>query len=93
MNRSIAAFASLAFTLSTATIVAPRANSPHPIAPPTSGLIVDYRYWPVQYVQFVGTELPYSMITLEADTAGKQPAVLRHAHRARHRQAHPLHQR
>ena len=27
----------------------------------------------MQYVQFVGTELPYSMISLEADTTAKQP--------------------
>jgi hypothetical protein len=43
------------------------------IAPPTTGLLVQYQYWPVQYVQWVGTELPYSMIELDVDTSAKQP--------------------
>jgi len=34
---------------------------------------VYYRYWPEQIVQWVGPELPYSMIVLEVDDRGKQP--------------------
>ena len=43
------------------------------IAPPSTGLLVQYQYWPVQYVQWVGTELPYSMIELDVDPGAKQP--------------------
>ena len=46
-----------------------------PIPPPTSGLLVSYTYWPTQYVQFVGPELPYSMLELDVDPAGKQPVL------------------
>lgn len=34
---------------------------------------VFYRYWPEQIVQWVGPELPYSMIVLDVDDRGKQP--------------------
>ncbi len=34
---------------------------------------VYYRYWPEQIVQWVGPELPYSMIVLSVDDRGKQP--------------------
>ncbi len=34
---------------------------------------VYYRYWPEQIVQWVGPELPYSMIVLDVDDRGKQP--------------------
>lgn len=34
---------------------------------------VFYRYWPEQIVQWVGPELPYSMIVLNIDDRGKQP--------------------
>ena len=34
---------------------------------------VYYRYWPEQIVQWVGPELPYSMIVLEVDDRAKQP--------------------
>jgi hypothetical protein len=34
---------------------------------------VYYRYWPEQIVQWVGPELPYTMIVLEVDDRGKQP--------------------
>jgi len=44
-----------------------------PIAPPVTGLLVKYSYWPEQFVQFVGTELPYSMIELYVDATGKSP--------------------
>jgi hypothetical protein len=42
------------------------------LAPPTTGLLVSYQYWPVQYVQWVGAELPYSMIELDVDSGAKQ---------------------
>ncbi|MGB7137675.1 MAG: hypothetical protein WBD46_20470 [Acidobacteriaceae bacterium] len=34
---------------------------------------VSYRYWPEQIVQWLGPELPYSMIVLDVDDRGKQP--------------------
>ena len=34
---------------------------------------VYYRYWPEQIVQWVGPELPYSMIVLNIDDRTKQP--------------------
>lgn len=34
---------------------------------------VHYRYWPEQLVQWIGPELPYSMIVLDVDDRGKQP--------------------
>lgn len=34
---------------------------------------VYYRYWPEQIVQWVGPELPYSMIVLEVDDRAKEP--------------------
>ena len=49
------------------------AQTSAPLAPPVSGLLVTYQYWPVQYVQWVGTELPYSMIEFDVDATTKQP--------------------
>ncbi|MGH9585504.1 MAG: hypothetical protein ACRD3F_01015 [Acidobacteriaceae bacterium] len=34
---------------------------------------VHYRYWPEQLVQWIGPELPYSMIVLNVDNRAKQP--------------------
>ena len=34
---------------------------------------VRYRYWPEQMVQWLGDDLPYSMIVLSVDDRGKQP--------------------
>lgn len=34
---------------------------------------VHYRYWPKQIIQWVGPELPYSMIVLDIDDRGRQP--------------------
>jgi len=46
------------------------------IAPPVLPLIAHYTYWPVQFVQFVGDELPYSMIELDVDsTSSKHPLL------------------
>lgn len=44
------------------------ANSP--TLPPAG---VYYRYWPEQFVQFLGDDLPYSLIVLYVDSRGKQP--------------------
>lgn len=49
------------------------AQTPVPIPPPVSGVLVSYQYWPVQYVQWVGPELPYSMIEFDVDATSKQP--------------------
>ncbi len=46
------------------------ASAASPLLPP-AGLV--YRYWPMQLVQFVGAELPYSMIVLDVDDRGKEP--------------------
>ena len=43
------------------------------VAPPLPPLLVSYRYWPEQFVQWVGPELPYSMIELYADPSAAQP--------------------
>ena len=43
------------------------------IAPPTAGVLVSYQYWPTQYIQWVGPELPYAMFELDVDSTGKQP--------------------
>lgn len=47
-------------------------NAPSAAALPLPG--VYYRYWPEQIVQWVGPELPYSMIVLEVDDRAK-PAI------------------
>lgn len=67
MNRLIA-------TLLIAAVLTPIAAQT-PIPPPTTGLLISYTYWPTQYVQFVGPELPYSMLELDVDPAGKQPVL------------------
>ena len=46
------------------------------IAPPIVPIRTVYRFWPLQFVQFVGAELPYSMVMLEVDPAGKKPALV-----------------
>ncbi|HEX3661800.1 MAG TPA: hypothetical protein VHU89_10240 [Acidobacteriaceae bacterium] len=48
------------------------AQNAKPAAPlPLAG--VYYRYWPEQIVQWIGPELPYSMIVLDIDDRGKPP--------------------
>ncbi len=46
------------------------------LAPPVVPIRTVYRFWPLQFVQFVGTELPYSLVMLEVDPAGKKPALV-----------------
>lgn len=43
------------------------------IAPPVSGLMVSYRYWPEQFVQWTGPEVPYSMVELDFDENNGKP--------------------
>ncbi|HEY4047445.1 MAG TPA: hypothetical protein VGM27_11320 [Acidobacteriaceae bacterium] len=43
------------------------------IAPPLPPLLIAYRYWPDQFVQWVGPELPYSLIELYADQTAPEP--------------------
>ncbi len=47
------------------------AAATQPLLPP-AGLY--YRYWPLQLVQWLGPELPYSMIVLYADNRPKTPS-------------------
>ena len=70
----------LTLTLTLAAAHAQTAASPNlsstavPIAPPMLPLLVNYQYWPTQYLQFVtGPELPLSMFELDVDSTGKQP--------------------
>ena len=62
------AFASLALSAQTPTVPS--------IAPPVLPLIAKYSYWPVQFVQFVGDELPYSMIELDVDNTNSKHPLL-----------------
>ena len=61
----------LTLTLMATSFAAPLAAQS--IAPPATGLLFRYQYWPVQYVQWIGAELPYSMIEFDVDTTAKQP--------------------
>jgi len=55
------------------TASAPKATAEHAtMLPPVAPLMVYYEFWPVQYVQFVGNELPYSMVMLNVQP-GKKP--------------------
>jgi hypothetical protein len=66
----------VAVLLATGALHAQTAPATTTIAPPMLPLVVSYRYWPVQFVQFVGPELPYSMIELDVDPgAGKHPLL------------------
>ena len=49
------------------------AQSAATLAPPSLGPLVSYTYWPTQYVQWIGTELPFSMIELDVNRESKSP--------------------
>lgn len=70
LNKALlAATAALAlFPIALSAQTAP-ATSPAPL--PLAG--VYYRYWPEQIVQWVGPELPYSMIVIDIDDRSKEP--------------------
>ncbi len=72
MTRSAAALLALSL-LSPATLFAQVAPAPL-VAPPMLPILTSYQYWPVQFVQFVGDELPYSMIMLKV-IPGKHPLL------------------
>ena len=73
MNRIISTLATI--FLATSALHAQTTAAPA-IAPPILPLVTTYRYWPIQFVQFVGPELPYSMVELDVDPgAGKQPLL------------------
>jgi hypothetical protein len=43
------------------------AAAPQTIPPPVPPILATYRFWPEQFVQWVGNELPYSMVELDVD--------------------------
>lgn len=43
------------------------------LPPPSLGPLVSYTYWPTQYVQWIGAELPYTMIELDVNKEAKSP--------------------
>ena len=56
---------------------------------PTPPASIAYRYWPRQFVQWVGPELPYSMVELDLDDRSPKPlydAIL--TDRASHKRVH-----
>lgn len=64
----------LVATLAAAAVLHAQQAAPPPAAqplPPLAG--VHYRYWPLQIVQWIGSELPYSMILVDVDKRGPQP--------------------
>lgn len=71
----ILATAAIGF-LPAASVLHAQAPSTTPVAPPMLPLLVSYRYWPVQLVQWVGTELPYSMIELDVDPSNSKHPLL-----------------
>lgn len=80
MNRIARTFALLAFLTLSLLPVSVRAQThstpPTPIPPPVLPLITTYQYWPMQFVQFVGAELPYSMIELDVDPSDNKHPLL-----------------
>ena len=62
-------FKALAASLLLGSAVTMFAQLPAPIAPEQ----IVYRHWPEQFVQWIGPELPYTMIELYVDPAGATP--------------------
>ncbi len=76
MNRIATALAAVVSLFPIATLHAQTpVASTAAIAPPMFPLIANYRYWPVQFIQWVGAELPYSMVELDVDPNGKHPML------------------
>lgn len=80
MNRLNLTLAASLLTLSTSipTLHAQEVPAPNvtaTMAPPMLPMLTSYSYWPVQFVQWVGTELPYSMIELDTDGSSKHPLL------------------
>jgi hypothetical protein len=73
MNRIVSTLATALLAISP--LAAQTAPAPA-LAPPMLPLVTVYHYWPIQFVQFVGAELPYALVELDADPgAGKQPLL------------------
>ena len=51
------------------------AQQPAPMPPPMLPVLTSYTYWPVQFVQFLGAEVPYSLIELDVDPGAKHPLL------------------
>jgi hypothetical protein len=66
--KSIALTLSL-FAATTAFAQTPTATIPPPIAP----ILAQYRFWPEQFVQWIGNELPYSMVEFDIDENSGKP--------------------
>jgi hypothetical protein len=73
---SLALATLIPITAGQAQTAAPEVPAAAPIAPPMLPIMTSYRYWPVQFVQFVGPELPYSMIELDVDPANAKHPLL-----------------
>jgi hypothetical protein len=65
------AVAILGIVLVGAAIPAHSATDSSPVRLPLAG--VNYRYWPLQFTQWIGPELPYEMIALSVDNRSQQP--------------------
>jgi hypothetical protein len=50
-----------------ATAQPPAATTAPSIPPPLPPFLAIYRFWPEQFVQWIGNELPYSMVELDVD--------------------------
>src|SRR5882724_13375641 len=48
-------------------------TTPATIPPPIAPLMTVYTFWPEQFVQWVGNELPYSMVQLNVDDNNGKP--------------------
>jgi hypothetical protein len=69
MNR----FATTLLLATASLAVAAQTIAPQAIVPPVSGLMVSYRYWPEQFVQWTGPEVPYTMVELDTDDNNGHP--------------------
>jgi hypothetical protein len=76
MNRMARSIVRLAVVVLSVLPAGAQGTAPAPVPPPMLPLITTYRYWPTQFVQFVGTELPYSMIELDVDASDSKHPLL-----------------
>lgn len=70
MRLNLSRYAAMA-AIAVSPVVLMAQAAPNAVTLPVAG--VHYRYWPEQLVQWIGPELPYSMIVLDVDNRGKQP--------------------
>lgn len=64
----------IATTLLIATSVA-FAQTPTAPAPPVPPVMLSYHYWPEQFVQWLGPDMPYSMVEFVVDQNGGKPLM------------------